>query len=110
MGALEDLGYRVLAAADGAAALHLLANAESRIDLLFTDIVLPGGMSGRAVADAARASRPHLPILFTTGYTAGAVFNRSQAEANVQLLGKPYTLDGLARKVRQLIDAGGRPA
>ena len=110
VGALEDLGYRVLAASDGAAALRLLDGAADRIDLLFTDMVLPGGMRGRAVADAARVRRPHLPVLFTTGYAAGAVLNGAEAEANVELLGKPYTLDGLARKVRQVIDAGGRPA
>jgi signal transduction histidine kinase/ActR/RegA family two-component response regulator len=104
--ALEDLGYRVLAAADGAAALHLLDSEAGRIDLLFTDIVLPGGMSGRAVAEEARARLPDLPVLFTTGYAAGAVFHGRQAEENVHLLGKPYTLDGLARKVRQVIDAG----
>ena len=100
----------MLAAADGAAALGLLDSEADRIDLLFTDMVLPGGMSGPAVADLARARHPHLPVLFTTGYAAGAVLNGTAAEANVELLGKPYTLDGLARKVRQVIDGGGRPA
>jgi len=110
VGALEGLGYRVLAASDGAAALGLLDGDAERIDLLFTDVVLPGGISGAAVADKARARHPHLPVLFTTGYAAGAVLNGTGAEAKIELLGKPYTLDGLARKVRQVIDAGGRRA
>jgi DNA-binding NtrC family response regulator len=63
-------------------------------------------MSGQKVAESARALRPHLPVLYTTGYAAGAVIKEGVADADFELLGKPYTLDALARKVRQAIDSG----
>ncbi|MBL8548443.1 MAG: CHASE3 domain-containing protein [Hyphomonadaceae bacterium] len=101
--ALEELGYNVLEAADAASALALL-NAAPRVDLLFTDVILPGGVDGRQLAERAVASRSGLPVLYTTGYTRNAIVHHGRLDANVQLLPKPYTRQNLAGKVRELID------
>jgi two-component system NtrC family sensor kinase len=93
----------VLDAADAAQALHLLEG-EARIDLLFTDVVLPGGTSGRELADSVVRQRPGLPVLFTTGYTRNAIIHHGRLDANVNLLNKPYTQQDLARKIRQLLE------
>lgn len=68
-------------------------------------MVLPNGMSGRALADTVLARFPGLPVLFTTGYIREGVLRTDSLDPNMQLLGKPYTLEGLARKVRDAIDA-----
>jgi PAS domain S-box-containing protein len=103
--ALERLGYKVLQAADGPAALHLLERAPApRVDLLFSDVVLPGAMSGRALAEAVRARRAALPIVFASGYTLGAIRQQGAIEAGLRLLAKPYTLEDLALAVRRAID------
>ncbi len=101
--ALEGLGYRVLPAREAAGALDLLRGAE-RIDLIFTDVVLPGGVNGRQLAEQARGLRPAAPVLYTTGYTRNAIVHGGRLDADVRLLGKPYTQDMLARAVRRLID------
>ena len=104
--ALEGLGYRVLQAPDGVAALRLLDRPDApRIDLLFTDVVLPGGISGRALADALRTRMPRVPVLFATGYAPDAVGGARPIERDGRLLGKPYTLEALATGVRQALDA-----
>ena len=100
--ALEELGYSVLSARDGTDALKLLDGA--RVDLLFTDVVLPGPMGGRILADKVLQQRPGLPVLFTTGYTRNAIVHDGRLDAGVHLLGKPYTQQDLARKIRELID------
>jgi signal transduction histidine kinase/ActR/RegA family two-component response regulator len=100
---LEELGYKVLPAADSNEALRLLENAH-RVDLLFTDVVLPSG-SGRELADTVLGKHPALPVLFTTGYTRNAIIHQGRLDAGVQLIGKPYTQQGLAQKVRELLDA-----
>ncbi len=104
---LRDLGYKVHAAADGASALRLLES-ESNISLLFTDVVLPGGMNGRQLADEARRRRPELKVLYATGYTRNAIIHQGRLDAEVELLTKPFTADALARKLRQILD--GQPA
>ena len=106
--ALESFGYRVIEASDGVAALALLASPDApRVDLLFTDVVLPNGMSGRELADAVRARRgAALPVLFTTGYARDAIVHNGRLDPDVRLLGKPYSLESLARSVRQAIDRG----
>jgi signal transduction histidine kinase/ActR/RegA family two-component response regulator len=106
--ALEELGYRVLEAADAAQALRLLEG-EPRIDLLFTDVVLPGGTSGRELADEVVRQRPGLPVLFTTGYTRNAIIHHGRLDPNVNLLNKPFTQQDLARKIRQLLNAADDP-
>jgi PAS domain S-box-containing protein len=107
---LRELGYAVLEAADGAAAVAVLEGLETRIDLLFTDVVLPGGMTGEAVAARARALRPDLPILFTTGYARQAIARQGRLDPDVQLIAKPFTYADLAGRIRELLDtaaAGG---
>ena len=103
--ALRDLGYGVLHANDGVEALALLATLE-RVDLLFTDIVMPN-MNGRELADEARARRSDLKVLYTTGYTKNAVVHNGMLDAQVAFLPKPFSIDALALKVRQVLDGGG---
>ncbi|HSA67597.1 MAG TPA: ATP-binding protein, partial [Methyloceanibacter sp.] len=102
-GVLAELGYQVLEAGDAHDALRLLA--ANSVDLLFTDVVLPGPMTGRALADKASKMRPGLPILFTTGYTRNAIVHQGRLDADVHLLNKPFTQQDLARKIRELLDA-----
>jgi CheY-like chemotaxis protein len=106
--ALEDLGYRVLEASDAAQALRLLEGT-GRIDLLFTDVVLPGGTSGRELADEVVRQRPGLPVLFTTGYSRNAIIHHGRLDPNVNLLNKPFTQQDLARKIRQLLNIADDP-
>jgi PAS domain S-box-containing protein len=101
---LRELGYRVLEAADGAAALSVLEGAEP-IDLLFTDVVLPGGMTGAVLAARAGALRPGLRVLFTTGYARNAIVHHGRLDAGVELITKPFAYADLAARVRDLLDA-----
>ncbi len=100
---LHDAGYRVLEAADGAAGLKMLQT-DARIDLLITDVGLPGGMNGRQVADAGRALRPQLKVLFITGYAENAVVGNGHLEPGMQVITKPFAIDAFAHKVRAMID------
>jgi two-component system NtrC family sensor kinase len=101
---LREQGYTVHAAADGASALRMLES-ESDISLLFTDVVLPGGMNGRQLADEARRRKPELKVLYATGYTRNAIIHQGRLDAEVELLTKPFAADALARKVRQILNA-----
>jgi CheY-like chemotaxis protein len=101
---LSDAGYRVLTARDGAGAMKLIER-HAEIALLFTDVVLPGGMSGRQLAAVALSRRPGLKVLYATGYWRNAVLHQDQAEADTEVLTKPFTHETLSRKVRQLIDS-----
>ncbi len=100
--ALRELGYRVLEA-DGAVAALRLLETHPDIDLLFTDIVMPE-VNGARLADAARAMRPGLKVLFTSGYTKNAVVHNGVVDPGVDLLGKPFTFAALAAKVRMMLD------
>jgi signal transduction histidine kinase/ActR/RegA family two-component response regulator len=102
---LRELGYSVLTARNGAEALAQL-RASERVDILFTDVVLPQGMNGRMLAREAAALRPALPVLFTTGYARNAIIHNGQLDSDVQFLAKPYTQQDLARKLRAVLDAG----
>jgi CheY-like chemotaxis protein len=104
IGSLEDLGYQVVAAESGDEALSILART-GRLDLLFTDVVLKGSMTGRQLAEAVVKLRPELPVLFTTGYTRNAIVHQGRLDAGVHLLNKPYTQRDLAEKVRAVIGA-----
>jgi PAS domain S-box-containing protein len=102
---LGDLGYGVIEAADGAAGLKLLQS-DIRIDLLITDVGLPGGMNGRQMADAARGTRRGLKVLFITGYAENAAIGNGQLEPGMHVLTKPFNLDKLAARVKAIIDEG----
>ncbi len=102
--ALSEFGYRVEHAATAAEALDILAKTP-QVALLFTDVVLPGGMNGRELATEAQKLRPELPVLFATGYTRNAIIHHGRLDADVELLIKPFTTEALARKVRQVLDA-----
>ena len=102
-GALEDLGYAALTARDGREALDILAG-PARVDLLFTDVVLPGGLNGRKLADEGGRLRPDMPTLFTTGYTRNAIVHDGRLDPGVRLISKPYTREDLARSLRRVID------
>jgi CheY-like chemotaxis protein len=103
--ALERLGYRVLPAGDAQAALELLA-AHPEVDLLFTDVVIPGGTSGRELGLAAEQLRPGLKVLYTSGYTRNSMVHQGKLDAGVMFLAKPYRRDELAAKVRAVLDGG----
>jgi CheY-like chemotaxis protein len=100
---LRDEGYEVISTHEGASGLRLL-DANPHVRLLFTDVVLPGGMNGRQLADEALRRRPDLKVLFTTGYTRNAIIHHGRLDADVDLLTKPFTSEALAKKVRQILD------
>ncbi|WP_255702279.1 hybrid sensor histidine kinase/response regulator [Roseomonas cutis] len=102
MEVLEELGYAAIEAGDGAAGLKLLQS-EARIDLLVTDVGLPGGMNGRQMADAARVTRPGLKVLFITGYAENAVVGDGHLEPGMHVMTKPFAMQALAQRIRSLI-------
>ncbi len=103
--ALRDFGYTIVQASDAAQALAVLA-VTPRVDLLFTDIVMPD-MNGRQLADRARETRPDLKVLYTTGFTRNAVVHNGVLDPGVALIAKPFTIDQLAIKVRLVLDGAG---
>jgi PAS domain S-box-containing protein len=103
--ALKELGYHVLEAADGQEALRLLAESKGSVDLMFTDVVLPGGMTGAIVAQRAKELQPGLKILFTTGYARNAIVHHGRLDPGVELLSKPFAFSDLAARIRDLLDA-----
>ena len=100
---LRELGYRVLEAHDGQSALRVL-DQHARVDILFSDVVLPGGMTGAQVAAQARALRPKLKVLFTTGYARNAIIHHGRLDKGVQLITKPFSFSDLAAKIRDVLD------
>ena len=101
---LQELGYRVLAASDGHAAMRVLAR-ETEIAVLFTDVGLPGGMTGRQLVDAARLLRPELKVVYTTGYARNAIVHGGVLEPGTELLPKPFSYAALAAKIRTVLDS-----
>lgn len=101
---VESLGYRVVAAVNGKEALQRL-RADPGIDMLFTDIIMPGGMSGWELADQARRIRPGLPVLFTSGYALEALVEQGRAQAQAVILTKPYRKAELAQRLRDAFAA-----
>ena len=99
---LEDLGYTAIEAADGAAGLKVLRS-DVRVDLLVTDVGLPGGMNGRQLADAARVVRPSLMVLFITGYAENAVVSHGHLDPGMHVLPKPFAMEALASRIKALI-------
>jgi len=100
---LASLGYRVHSAGDGQQALAILES-DAMIDLLFTDVVMPGGLSGKQLAGKAQELRPGLPVLYTSGYTENAIVHHGRLDSGVQLLQKPYRRQDLAAKIRKVLD------
>ena len=99
---LEELGYVAIVAPDGAAGLQVVQS-DARIDLLVTDVGLPGLLNGRQLADAARSVRPALKVLFITGYAENAGLDGWQLEPGMHVLTKPFAIDVLGQRVRDLI-------
>jgi PAS domain S-box-containing protein len=99
---LEDLGYTAIEAADSVAGLKVLQS-DVRIDLLVTDVGLPGGMNGRQMADAGRVRRPGLKVLFITGYAENAAVGNGHLEPGMQVLTKPFVMEALASRIKDLI-------
>jgi two-component system NtrC family sensor kinase len=104
--ALHERGYQVLSATDGTMALRVLDEIQS-IDLLLTDVVLPGGMDGRQLAEAIRRRRPAVKVLYMTGYTRNAIIHHGRLDPDIDLLTKPFTADALARKIRRVLEGNG---
>jgi PAS domain S-box-containing protein len=102
---LRELGYRVIEANGSAAALEALAQ-HPGIDLLFTDVVMPGGVNGRQLADLAVSRQPGLKVLFTTGYARNAIIHNGRLDPGISLISKPYSFEQLAAKVRACLDEG----
>jgi CheY-like chemotaxis protein len=102
LGTLSGLGYRVLDAVDGASALALLEGG-AHVDLLFTDVVMPGPVSSTELAGHARRLLPRIAVLFTSGYTRNALLDGGRLQPGVQLLNKPYQRVQLAHKVREAL-------
>jgi CheY-like chemotaxis protein len=98
---LRLLGYTVVAVHDGRSALQALSR--DPFDLLFTDVVLPGGLNGRQLADQARRLHPQLKVLYTSGYTADAIVHDGRLEPGVDLISKPYRQQDLAFKLRRVL-------
>ena len=99
----DDMGYRVIEAADSASGLKVLQS-DVRLDLLITDVGLPGGLNGRQMAEAGREVRPELKVLFITGYAENAVLNNGHLSADMQVMTKPFAVESLAGRIRELID------
>lgn len=101
---LREMGYEVLEAGDAMEGVRLIVD-RGGIDLLFTDVGLPGGVNGRALADAARSARPGLRVLFTTGYTRNAILRNGTLDPDVHFIPKPFNLAALAAKIREVLEA-----
>jgi PAS domain S-box-containing protein len=102
---LGELGYAAIEVSDGASGLKVLQS-DVRIDLLITDVGLPGGLNGRQMADTARLSRPKLPVLFITGYTESVAIGGGTLEPGMHLLGKPFAMEALANRIKSIIPDG----
>jgi CheY-like chemotaxis protein len=100
---LAGLGYGVAAATNGPEALELLRQGVA-CDLLVTDVIMPGGLTGPRLAEAARAMRPGLPVLYTSGYTENAIIHHGRVDPGINLLHKPYRKPELAAKLRAVLD------
>ena len=99
---LEELGYAAIEAIDGKSGLKVLQS-NARVDLLITDVGLPGGINGRQLADAARITRQDLKVLFITGYAESAAVRNGHLESGMQTLIKPFTMEALTARIRSVM-------
>jgi two-component system cell cycle sensor histidine kinase/response regulator CckA len=102
---LRQYGYYVLEASNGPEGLYMLNTRGGKLDLLITDVIMPG-MNGRQLAEAVEARFPEIQVLYMSGYTDDAIVKHGVLESEIQFLSKPFTHDGLVRKVREVLDAG----
>jgi signal transduction histidine kinase/CheY-like chemotaxis protein/CHASE3 domain sensor protein len=102
---LQSLGYRTVAAANGPAAMAIIADGQP-FDLLFTDVIMPGGMTGRQLADEVTKRRPGIKVLYTSGYTDNAIVHQGRLDPGVLLLTKPYRKSQLASMIRRALQGG----
>jgi len=102
---LEELGYAAIEAADSLSGMKVL-NSDVRIDLLITDVGLPGGLNGRQMADAAREKRPALKVLFITGYAENAAISNGHLHPGMHVMTKPFAMDQLALRIKSIMDHG----
>jgi CheY-like chemotaxis protein len=102
---LEELGYEVLAAPDAESALDAFAKAE-RIDLLLTDVILPGRLRGKELATLVKRASPQTQVLFMSGYTENAIVHDGKLDEGVNLISKPFRREDIARKVAQVLQMG----
>lgn len=103
---MDELGYRTLVAADGVAALAIVESNE-QIDLLLTDVMMPGELDGPALAERTLQARPGIKILFTSGFADGKVLQRIDRVSGSALIAKPYRNEELALRIRQTLDEDG---
>ena len=103
---LTRRGYVVLTAANAAEAYEVVADHDRPIDMLLSDVLLPGGTLGREMADTLRARQPQLPVLFMSGYARDTIVRAGRLEADINFLEKPFTPDQLAKHVREVLDQG----
>jgi CheY-like chemotaxis protein len=101
---LSDLGYRAIEVADAASGLQILES-DVNIDLLITDVGLPGGMNGKEMADLARVKRPKLKVLFITGYAENAAITNGHLDPRMEVMSKPFSMDKLATRIRSIIES-----
>jgi CheY-like chemotaxis protein len=101
---IESLGYKTLEAGNATEALKIIDDTDA-IDLLFTDVIMPGSMNGRQLVDEALKRRPALKTLFTSGYTENAIVHHGRLDTGVLLLAKPYRKSELARMLRMALDS-----
>jgi signal transduction histidine kinase/CheY-like chemotaxis protein len=102
---LRDLGYHVLEAVDGEDALRVFGAHTGHVDLLLTDVVLPGKVRGRDLSERLQAMRPEMPVLFMSGYTENSIVHHGRLDDGVELIGKPFKREQLARKVAEVLAA-----
>ncbi len=102
---LKTIGYEVLEAGTGAAALEQIATHADGIDLLLTDVALPGGIGGKAIAEALSRAAPDVPVIYMSGYAEGAIIQDGQIDPGFRLIAKPFLLGDLTREVRRILDA-----
>ncbi|MFC6050670.1 response regulator, partial [Methylobacterium hispanicum] len=107
---LADLGYRVLEAADGEEALRVFGANAAAVDLLLTDVVLPGKVRGRELSERIRALRPEVKVVYMSGYTENSIVHHGRLDDGVRLIGKPFKREQLALKVADALGIPAAPA